>query len=261
MASGADVDESTTWTKLKAVIVSGSDSANPISVEMVQWMTSLRQGTDLKHLDFDFRWKNEGQGPLGMQMISNVLNQNPAPTSTTSFQQSSFVNLRSLRLSRAFVSPSMIHSCVAPSVTAGKLHTFDLVFPLDRFGAPEGTVSREHLWFHEWLQGAASIKCLGIFNFRFRKYPRDDSDLPLPAFLASFPNLETLEINSEHYEEDEFCSVLEAIVRVTRLKRLYQTTVKGAMLDRLRALTAKEGIEMIWGERPKEWPVPIEEDV
>jgi hypothetical protein len=82
----------------------------------------------------------------------------------------------------------------------------------------------------------------------------------LPGFLASFPNLEVLEINSSHYDQREFCIMIEAILKVTHLQRIYQKTVLGDWRDKLIEATRKQGVELIWGDRPREWPLAIGDD-
>ncbi|KAM0429331.1 hypothetical protein ACHAPT_006546 [Fusarium lateritium] len=248
------------WPDLNAVIVNGSTDSDPETAETIQKLTSIRQGDTLQYVDFDFRWKYDEQGPLGLRMLSNMLNQEPATMATDDINgDNQYKNLRSLRLTRALIPPSKLQEILGDAIAARKLHTLDLVFPLEPIGTPQGSTSVEHLREHAWLRSAESIRCLGIFEFRFRSYPKSDDDLPLPSFLATFPNLEVIEINSGHYEGPEFCTVIEAILKVTHLRKIYQTTVQGVALDHLRGLAAKHDVELVWGERPRQWPLPVEE--
>ncbi|RSL60028.1 hypothetical protein CEP54_006950 [Fusarium duplospermum] len=248
------------WPNLNAVIVNGSTDSDPETSETIQKLTSIRRGDTLQYIDFDFRWKYDEQGPLGLRMLSNMLNQEPATMDTDEFNRDNqYKNLHSLRLTRALIPPSKLQEVLSDAIAARKLHTLDLVFPLETFGTPQGSTSVEHLREHAWLRSAESIRCLGIFEFRFRSYPKNDDDLPLPSFLATFPNLEVIEINSGHYEGPEFCTVIEAILKVTHLRKIYQTTVQGVALDQLRRLAAGYNVELVWGERPRQWPLPIEE--
>ncbi|RMJ06420.1 hypothetical protein CDV36_013980 [Fusarium kuroshium] len=248
------------WPNLNAVIVNGSTDSDPETSETIQKLTSIRRGDTLQYIDFDFRWKYDEQGPLGLRMLSNMLNQEPATMDTDEFNRDNqYKNLHSLRLTRALIPPSKLQEVLSDAIAARKLHTLDLVFPLETFGTPQGSTSVEHLREHSWLRSAESIRCLGIFEFRFRSYPKNDDDLPLPSFLATFPNLEVIEINSGHYEGPEFCTVIEAILKVTHLRKIYQTTAQGVALDQLRRLAAGYNVELVWGERPRQWPLPIEE--
>lgn len=254
----ADDEIDNVWKELKVIVVNGSTDSDPETSETIRRLTSIRRGCDLHHIDFDFRWKYDDFGPLGLRMISDMLNQEPSSVSADGFNNN-YRNVRSLRLTRALITPMKLQQVLQDTIIDENLHTLDLVFPLEPFGAPLGQTSAQHLQDHAWLRGANSIRCLGVFEFRFRAYPRNDEDLPLPSFLASFPNLEVLEINSGHYEGLEFCTVIEAILKVTKLKMIYQTTVKGVHMDQLKAFAKKSGVELVWGERPRTWPFAIEE--
>ncbi|KAL6415073.1 hypothetical protein AUP68_01615 [Ilyonectria robusta] len=250
---------STIWRDLRTVIVTGTTDYDPETSENIQRLVSIRRGANLHHIDFNFRWKYDDHGPLALRTLSDTFDQGPGSVSADDFDQSNhYDDLRSLRLTRALIAPAKLQQVLGNTILAGNLHTLDLVFPLESFGSTEGVTSAQHLREHEWLRGAASIRCLGVFEFRFRSHPRDDEDLPLPAFLASFPNLETLEINSGHYEGPEFCTVIQAILKVTKLRTIYQTVVQGVMLDKLRTLTTKAGVTLVSGERQRTWPMPIE---
>ncbi|KAF7556227.1 hypothetical protein G7046_g6372 [Stylonectria norvegica] len=256
------------WKDLKVVVYIVGDSGF-IRLEAshpLKQLTSIRRGVDLQHVDFDLRWSWDGFGPLTLSRLSDLASQesNSDPTQDPEIDFSSqnkkhmYSDLRSLRLTRTVVPPGGLELILHDSIAAGKLQTLDIVFPLGHDNEL-GRASWQHLEEYAFVRGTSSIRNMGIFEFRFHKYPKNDDDLPLPSFLASFPNLETLEISSDHYEELEFCSVVQAIIKVTRLKTIYQTTAKGVLMDELKAVAAKSGVEMIWGNRPREWPVRIEE--
>ncbi|CAM1500950.1 Fc.00g101120.m01.CDS01 [Cosmosporella sp. VM-42] len=248
------------WKNLKVIIVNGSKDLDDKSAETIRRMTSIRRGRDLEYVDFDCRWRYDQAGPLDPRRPSNMLHHVPvAVPGDEDFDLNNYTNLRSLRLRRALSWPSQLEQVLVDSITGRNLHTLDLVFPLEPGNSPMGQWSSQHLEGHSWLKGAPSIRCLGVSDFRFRKFPKNDVDLPLPSFLASFPNLETLEINSAHYDQVEFCTVIDAILKVTKLKRIYQTTVQGVMMDELKVRAEMRGVELIWCNRPREWPVRIEE--
>lgn len=167
-------------------------------------------------------------------------------------------NVRSLRLHKLIVTPQKLQAMFADNVVDGTLHTFDINFPLDDFGQPVGQASIAHLPKYEWLRGASSIRSLGVYDFRFREYPQNDTELPLPSFLASFPNLETLELRTGAYESRELCLVIKAILEVTHLKTIYQCQVQGVSLDELKVLVKSHGVELVWGERPREWATMLD---
>jgi F-box/TPR repeat protein Pof3 len=147
---------------------------------------------------------------------------------------------------------------VEPAIRAGKLSTLDIVFPMDDGSSPEGHNSIQHLRGYNWLRGAEAIRSIGVTGFRFVSVPRNNDDFPLLGFLASFPNLETLEISSEAYDEGGIYSVLREVIQAVRVKALYQSQVKGAPLDALKAAAKERDIVLHWGERPRPWPLQLE---
>jgi F-box/TPR repeat protein Pof3 len=237
------------WKELKVIVIHGSANIDPVTAEGIRRLTSIRRGCDLEHIDLDFWWKyGDAFGPVSSHAVS-----------TPELNNNNYENIRSLRLTQNLIAPERLRHFLHDAMSGQKLHTLDIFFPLEQFGTPFGQNSSQHLQSYAWLRGATSIRCLGVSEFRFREYPKNDDDLPLPSFLASFPNLETLEINSSHYEGIEFCTVVEAIVKVTKLKKIYQNTIKGVYMDKLKEVAKKSGVELVWGERPRPWPFVIDE--
>ncbi|KAF5673328.1 f-box TPR repeat pof3 [Fusarium heterosporum] len=248
------------WPELKALTVHGPNDSDLNTAQTVQQLTSLRGGSRLQYIDFDFRWKPNDEGPLGLIVLSEMLNQAPEMLATDGYDRHcQYTDLRSLRLRRAMIPPLKLQKVLHSTLASDKLHTLDLAFPLDPQGAPEGASSTQHVRDHTWLRGEPGIRCIGLSEFRFRTYVKIDDELYLPSFLASFPNLEVLEINSSHYDHGELCIVIEAILKVTNLKKIYQKTVHGEWGDQLRKVVSKRGVELIWGDRPREWPLIIED--
>ncbi|KAF4455656.1 F-box/TPR repeat protein pof3 [Fusarium austroafricanum] len=247
------------WPELKVVTVHGSNDSDLNTAQTIQQLTSLRGGRTLQYIDFDFRWKPDDEGPLGLIVFLEMLNREPEMLATDGDNKHcQYADLRSLRLRRAMIPPLKLQKVLGDTLISHKLHTLDLAFPLDPQGVPEGSGSTKHIQEHAWLRGEEGIKCIGLSEFRFRAYPKTDDEMYLPGFLASFPNLEVLEINSSHYEPRELCIMIEAILKVTHLQKIYQKTVHGEWGDQLRKLTAKNGVELIWGDRPRQWPLTIE---
>ncbi|CCE29628.1 uncharacterized protein CPUR_03475 [Claviceps purpurea 20.1] len=100
---------------------------------------------------------------------------------------------------------------------------------------------------------------LRVPNFRFRPGAENDEDLPLLQFLVSFPNLWTLSIDSTHCEQDEFATVVVAIMKRTHLKTIYTTSVKGEVLDQLRQTARDRGVELINENSLEQWPMTLSE--
>ncbi|CCE29626.1 uncharacterized protein CPUR_03473 [Claviceps purpurea 20.1] len=144
-----------------------------------------------------------------------------------------------------------------------QLGSFDIVFPDESTTAigRVGDASIRHLKAYEWARGAPSIHTMGCHHFRFRSDPKNDEDLPLPQFLASFPNLRTLEIYSAQYsyEPSEFVNVVVAIMKRTHLKTIYTTDVEGAALGQLKQAAREHDVELIDKLRPQQWPMPLSE--
>ncbi|KAK7427099.1 hypothetical protein QQZ08_006368 [Neonectria magnoliae] len=248
----------TVWKDLKTLLVKSDGYFDTETAENIRRLISIQRGKTLQHVDFDFRWRADRHGPLELRMPT-VLDQQPTEVPEDEFSQSNhYDDLRSLRLSRTTDSPTNLQEILSAALAAGKLHTVDIVFPLDDHRMREGAASSQHLRDCAWLSSASSIRSLGLFEFRFRSNPLDDDDMMLPAFLASFPNLETIEIDSSFYADIEFATVVKAILRATKLRKIYQHTVHGVLLDQLTAMGAKLGVELVWGERERQWPMPIE---
>ncbi|KAL6921723.1 hypothetical protein ACHAPO_006982 [Fusarium lateritium] len=249
------------WPRLRAVTVHGSDACDLNTTQTIRQLTSLRGRHMLQYMDFDFRWKLDHEGPLGLTVLLGTLNQELGMLTTDEHNKNyQYTDLRSLRLRRAMVPPLKLQRVLHDTLVAQKLHTLDIAFPLDHQGAPEGSASTQHIQDHSWLRGDHGIRCIGISEFRFRAYPKTDDEMYLPGFLASFPNLEVIEINSSHYDQREFCTMIDAILKVTHLKRIYQKTVLGDWKDKLGEATTKKGVELIWGDRPREWPLALGDD-
>lgn len=215
-------------------------------------LTCLNRGNTLKHIQLEI--PSDAEGPRGGQRIFYDPENWPASLLTPQFK-----DLQTVRFKDLALSPQIAHGVASESLQLGKLHHFDIVFPSESLRDRIGDKSATHLKGYEWLRSADSIRSIGCYRFRFRSYPRNDEDLPLPSFLASFDNLETLSLDSEHYEEAEFATVVGAILKVTHLKTIYTTSVKGAMMDQVRKLAETQGVRLIWGRQPQPWPVPLDE--
>lgn len=247
--------------RLKVVICEGVKDSLKVSEAfgLVQ-LASVNQGSEIQHLEImPYHEDPKGATILGQYHewmgLVGFLSRGTFPPE----EPNSFDNLRTLRLKRMLMDGAASEPLLRNAIDNGKLRNIDINFPRATIVDVEGPASCERIEEFSWLRGAESIHCISLSNFRFRRYPQNDEDLPLPSFLASFPNLETLEIGSEYYDDAELGSVIVAIMKVTKLKRIYQNTIKGTNLDILKAAAKQLDIELVWGERPREWPVPIDE--
>lgn len=250
------------WPHLKSLTVVGGNALLQEALVGIVTLTSLHHGKSLQHIDLSFSYRDEGVSLITKEPMDEIakLGGIPLPPDVTAVSRSnSYDAIQSVRLYGIPLNPAMAREMFEHAIVAGKLHAMDIVFPLDVLNSTMGSSSIAYLTGYGWLKGAATIRTMGITRFRFRSYPRSEDDLPLPAFLASFPNLEELEVGSAYYEAAELCMVIEAIIKVTKLKVLYQSQIRGAMMDQLIALGERHGVKMIWGERPRPWPVVLED--
>lgn len=252
-----------TWTQLKVLIIAGS-GINIDRVMALSQLVSIGQGNGLQHLDV--RAQNTHQDPPGASILGQPLSLNDwvgffSSSNRGSGTPNTYANLRSLSLGDFVLDPVASEEMFRIPIADGKLHTFDIEFPRPelRAAGPQGAESCIYISQFQWLRGSKSIRSLGIFNFDFQRHPRDDDELPLPSFVASFPNLETLEITSEYYEEIDLYFLIIEIIKKTTLKKIYQKSITGANLDRLKVVARSSGVELTWGQRPRKWPVPIED--
>lgn len=241
--------EDSEWKKLcpKLQALRVSQSSMPASVPY-RILTSLNGGKLLQHLDFSMPW----------EYVQSFNRPSDSLVEKLDGQVNKYENLRSVRFNQFCLCPEKARQLFDAPIKDGKMESFDIVFPLEGLNQQRtGQSSREHLDGYGWLRGATSIRCMGFFQFTFDKFPRNENDLPLPSFLATFPNLEVLEIKSDNYGEAELCTIIKAILKVTHLKTLYQSTVRGVLMDQLKKLADSHGVNLEFGERPRQWPYPI----
>lgn len=244
------------WKHLKVLVCEGGQTGALGRIDMNNFMrlVSIDRGSRLHYLELRCFWDDiEGRTFLEQTEIW--------PSSSGSIEgNNSFKNLRHLRLNKVAMDGTSARDVLQLPFENGKLQSFDINFRTLRLDEPvEGSASSQHMRDFAWLRGCESIRSLSLLNFRFRRHPRSDEDMPLPSFLASFPNLEDLQIESEYYDDPELCSVIVEVLKVTHLKTLYQSTMKGMSLDHLREATKQFGVQLVQGGRPRPWPIVLEE--
>ncbi|KEY73722.1 hypothetical protein S7711_06298 [Stachybotrys chartarum IBT 7711] len=257
----AELEWNSLWGNLKALTVSGNPGVNFQHLMAIAHLTSTSSRHQLQYLDLTFPWgdmEDVFDGSVVTQNSSLFALAQPTDEDVSREHGDAYRSLRSLRLSEVLLEPTVMQRIFQTPLQDGSLHTFDIIFPLDTLDSRIGQSSIRHLKKYDWIRGASSIRSLGLSRFRFAMYPTSDDDLPLPKFLASFPNLETVELNTEYYEDAELVTVIHAIMKETRLKKIYQSCVHGVLLDQLRDLAESRGTEIVWGERPRQWPVALE---
>ncbi|OAQ97453.1 hypothetical protein LLEC1_01814 [Akanthomyces lecanii] len=259
---------SQTWPNFKALVVAGSNSSTAARFAItltIRLLTSLNHGHKLEYIDLDMPWSPNPDAvamePLTLNpgpSIQKVWNMAGTVLDPEASWQNEYKKLTAVRLANAVLEPECLQKVAQPRAIAGQLHTLDIVFPPEDLSRPTGAASSAHLAKYEWLAGAPGIRSMSLSQFRFREFPRTPDDIPLPTFLATFPKLETIEIRSDHYEEAEMCSVISAIIKESKtLKLIYQNQIRGALMDKLGKAAAKHGVTIVFGERPRAWPVPV----
>ncbi|CCE29408.1 uncharacterized protein CPUR_03101 [Claviceps purpurea 20.1] len=213
-------------------------------------------------------------------------------------QHSDFRNLRSFELPSFSITPDGGRILLSKAIMAKQLTSFDLVFPKGRYESliHEGPFTNEtffedpyteedpdtveedphtieedpctieeksirHLNGYEWLCGTPSIHTLGLYDFRFPEDVENDENSPLLRFLATFPNLRTLKINSREYKTPDFVSLVVSIMRVTHLQTIYTTCVGGEFLDQLRETAQEHGVQLMSRFPEQQWPMPLESSI
>ncbi|UNI15833.1 Aminodeoxychorismate lyase [Purpureocillium takamizusanense] len=254
------------WNNIKVFVytmpVTGGAWQHRETTAALSMMMSVNQGTTFQYFDHDITY-HEGGGNCPARLMTTTFDwsgyTNGDLSSLPVVGHASFPAMREFRVTDLVHMPCRLQVALQLSMSRRLLHTFDIVFAIDDPRAPVGVEHVDHLKQYAWLRGLESIRSLGLFNFRFKRYPRKDEDLPIPGFLATFPNLETLSLGSECYEDEEFCFVVEAIMKATQLKTIYQQNISGAAWDRLVQVGKRNGVQIISGERPKAWPVVLDE--
>lgn len=214
---------------------------------------SSERGHNLRHLDF--------QAPHESDLGDVVL---PAfnPLDSERQLENSYPGLEVFRLKNGHLPPNRMQGLLQEPVRKGILSHIDITFPQEeinpvRSGARSCTVISEH----EWLRGSESIRSLGLNGFHFRKFATREADMPLPGFVASFPNLEALEIDApSHHEEEDALLVVKDILKAAQLQEREIRTIqvaqlKGFALEKLRVLAQEFGVEAIPEQPPRHyWP-------
>lgn len=252
------------WGQLKVVIVDGQrDFLDLDQAFGFNSLVSINRGDGMRHIELMPNFDH----PLGTPLLdqnrhSTDLGRRASQAHVNGDelgQPNTFLNLETLRVRQIVMDGTALQPILRGSLGNNTLRHLDINFRRPHLNETEGPASCQHIEGLSWLRGSPSILSLRVSNFRFTRYPRTDEELPLPGFLATFPNLAVLEVGSEYYDDGELCSVIIAIMKATNLKKLYQNTIKGAALDSLRAAAREFGVQLVWGQQARDWPVPIED--
>lgn len=222
---------------------------NSTALEAYRHLIALNAGKNLKVLDIHYSWEYTNHSQADNDIFSRMHREHAYE----------YENLEILRLSGLVIWPQMAQRLFETPIRTGKLHTFDIVFPLPTFREAPGQSSADHIQKYQWLEGAESIRCIGIYQFSFKTYV-NASDNPLVSFLQEFPCLEELKLASSVSRDYEFSHILEDILNLVKLKSIYTTQLSGASFDKFRLLARNQGVNLIWEKKSPKWPVDFRDD-
>ncbi|KAG6156418.1 hypothetical protein E4U11_005619 [Claviceps purpurea] len=243
------------WPHLKVLIsdphTSTADDPNQDSHVTIRYLTCLNS---LQHISLEFEDEFD---PVDWPFMFGDSNKILFPELDVT-QHSEFKHLRSFRSSTMVLSPPAARNMLSNAIETGQLTSFDIVFPPRDY---TGVLSIRHLEEYEWLRGVPSIHTLGFYQCNLRSSSKNDKDLLLPQFLATFPNLRTLSLEPlSGRPRAELARELLAILKVTNLKTIYLRTeshYKDGLMKHVKQAARDRGVKLIGDRQEQQWPVPL----
>jgi hypothetical protein len=220
-----------------------------ISVEAYQHLTALNFGKNLKALDIRYAWEYTSRNNEDADIFRRMHQEHVYE----------YEDLQIIRLSNIVLSPDIAQRLFMPSIRAGKLHSFDIIFPLPSLTERQGESSVNHIQMFQWLEGAESIRRMGLYEFSFKPYMYP-TDNPLILFLQKLPYLEELWLESTLSLDYEFVQLVEDVLTSVKLKSIYTTKISGSAFDKVRRLAKEQGINFIWTKQSPKWPIHLKDD-
>ena len=266
------------WGLLKVLVVRNSHVDSPECMATLFWLVSRVWGRMLQHIEiqsdqhFDYNpsiWTVKGavlatgrRELVQLMAPDEEVNEHRDDRVVMWGSPNVYAALRTLRLTGLRFRLEEIEEAFEGPVRSGTLQSFDIFFPVEDRRLPAGQTCLDHLNGHNWLRGSPSIRSLGIFNVSFPSYPVPDGDNTLLGFLASFPNLETLEISDASQGTDQgFAAMLCAIIVAgTSIKTIFQHDVVGTAGDTLHGMAKERGVAFVLGPRPMPWPLSLHQE-
>ncbi|KAF9882326.1 f-box domain-containing protein [Colletotrichum karsti] len=170
-----------------------------------------------------------------------------------------YPNLERFWMPKLPLSVDLATILLEPAIRSGRLREVGLCWRQDPGQYFPGAL--------DFLRGAASVRTLGFFEFDLESHEaltRDpahrgvDPTALLFGFLESFPNLEVLELHSSSCDPRRIGVVIERMVGLGRLKKVYQKALTGVHMDQLRAFCETHGVELEYGSWTSSFPVQLE---
>ncbi|CCE29380.1 uncharacterized protein CPUR_03073 [Claviceps purpurea 20.1] len=255
----------TTWPNLKVLVFDAgiSTSLDTYAEETRSTLRLMMGLISLQYVSLDF--EDWGAWPCNFTGRDDLIpDRNLTP-------YSEFQNLRVFETRTTCISPEGARTLLSNAIESEQLTQFSIVFPEESSTDSEsenedpstdnGDTSLLHLKGYEWFRGAPSIHTLECHDFHFPIDIQNDEDHPLPQFLASFPNLRALSIDSSHYEDDDFARLVVSIMEVTQLKTIYMSPIKGRGTYWLNHVARARGVQLVDEPPPlfgyEQWPIPL----
>lgn len=133
------------------------------------------------------------------------------------------------------------------------------------------TQDRNYLDQFDWLRGCKSLRSLSLFLGRepFHvswfvgptgpSYPSSIKDLAV--LVASFPNLDTLEVTHDEDDISTIGAIIEGVVQLgSPVKVIYQDRIIGSPYDNLRNYLKERAVELRYGRLPlPEFPMKLQD--
>lgn len=214
--------------------------------EVYRYLAALNAGKKLKALDIHWSWDYNNR-----QVDEDIFGDLA--------QGDEYENLEILRLHNTIISPVVAERIFGSAVRQGKLHSFDIAFPLPTLREMQGKASTEHLRAYKWLEGARSIRRLSLYEFQMKPH-LDPLDNPVVQFLQTFPCLEEVKLESEVAGPPDFLMTVQDVLNTVKLKTLYATPLWGGALDKVRQLAADRGVKFIYEKESIKWPIDFKDD-
>lgn len=181
-----------------------------------------------------------------------------SPAENQNLDLVTYPNLERFWMPKLPLSVDLTTILLEPAIRSGRLREVGLCWRQDPGQYFPGAL--------DFLRGAASVKTLGFFDFDFESHEAltrdpahrgvDPSDL-LFGFLESFPNLEVLELHSSLCDPRRIGAVIERMVGLGRLKKVYQKALTGVLMDQITAFCDAHGVEVVYGGCEAPFPVPL----
>lgn len=181
-----------------------------------------------------------------------------SPTDNANLDLVTYPNLERFWMPKLPLSVDLATVLLEPAIRSGTLREVGLCWRQDPGQYFPGAL--------DFLRSAASVRTLGFFEFDFESHEaltRDpahrgvDPGELLFRFLESFPNLEVLELHSSMCDPRRIGAVIERVVALGKLKKVYQKALTGVLMDQLRSFCQAHAVELIYGSWETPFPVPL----